>query len=87
MTIDEFKKNVAPYLKRGWVAMQPDKSWCWFENKPEAYNCQYSELREMILMSGIGWDDPNELDNYLYLSCFDIEPVKDWTKSLIEVGV
>lgn len=82
MTIDEFKKNIAPYMKEGYVAMQPDKNWCWFENRPEIYNCE----NEMVLLSGIGWEDPKELDNYLYLSCFDIEPVDNWKESLIEVG-
>lgn len=27
MTIDEFKKNIAPHMNDGWVAMDKDGSW------------------------------------------------------------
>ena len=35
MTIDEFKKNIAPYMKKGFVAMNKDETWTWFNMKPK----------------------------------------------------
>lgn len=36
MTIDEFKKNIAPYMKKGWVAMDKDNKWYFYNNKPQS---------------------------------------------------
>ena len=72
MTIDEFKKNIAPYMKKGWVAMDNDCNCFWYNTKP------------MIDIEKEEWDYN---DTYSNLSdMFNIEPVKDWTKSLIKVG-
>lgn len=72
MTIDEFKKNIAPHMKKGWVAMDKHyEYWFWHGKEPsidiDVWTC-YS---------------PNDMINLSYL--FDIEPVEDWTQSLIEV--
>lgn len=75
MTIDEFKKNIAPHMKKGWVAMDQNKKWCFYNKKPSI-----SETSRMWL--------PNVEDSYVKLkTLFIIKPVDDWTKSLIEVGV
>ena len=29
MTIDKFKKNIAPYMKKGWIAMDDNGVWNW----------------------------------------------------------
>ena len=71
MTIEEFKKNIAPYMRKGWVAMDTDNSWWWFDTKPST---------EIINEQ---WINMSEARN---LAAFTIEPVEDWTKSLIEVG-
>ena len=71
MTIDEFKKNIAPYMKKGWVAMDENGLYCYYNYKP-VLNC-------------LTW--LNIKGDYIELTCFDIKPVKDWIKSLIEVGV
>lgn len=34
MTIDELKKNIAPYMRKGWVAMDKDGCWSFYEGKP-----------------------------------------------------
>ena len=70
MTIDEFKKNIAPYMKRGWVAMERDGTWEYSRKKPK-------------IISGMGscWDRGFRLDDW-----FNIEPVDNWKESLIEVG-
>ena len=34
MTIEEFKKNIAPHMNKGYVAMDKDGSWWWFNVKP-----------------------------------------------------
>lgn len=74
MTIDEFKKNIAPFMRPGYVAMDKDGMWWWYTYKPICY------------LSGEVWR-ANKNSDYTYLSyAFNIEPVEDWTKSLIEVG-
>lgn len=70
MTIDEFKKNIAPYMNKGWVAMDESRKYFHYTNKP------ILDYQVWIIDKG----------NYNELSCFDIDPVEDWTKSLIEVG-
>lgn len=72
MTIDEFKKNIAPHMRKGWVAMDKNNSWYWYSKKP----VQKEDNRWV-----------SNINNTAYLSLgFDIEPVNDWTESLIEVG-
>ena len=73
MIIDEFKEKVAPYMKKGYVAMDKDNTWCYFTKKPFTYK------------NAIVWF-PDVNDEDMILSMFNIEPVEDWTKSLIEVG-
>lgn len=72
MTIDEFKKNIAPHMKKGWVAMDKNEYWFWHGIKPSIDIDLWSCYNPIYMM------------NLSYI--FDIEPVEDWTKSLIEVG-
>ena len=37
MTIDEFKKNIAPYMKKGWVAMDKSECWSFYEGQVSGY--------------------------------------------------
>ena len=75
MTIDEFKKNIAPYMRKGWVAMDKMGWWNWFEKKPKK-----SSLFDNF------WEEQQNGDIVELYLIFNIEPVEDWTKSLIEVG-
>lgn len=34
MTIDEFKKNIAPHMNKGWVAMDESGKYFHYTNKP-----------------------------------------------------
>lgn len=80
MTIDEFKKNIAPYMKKGWVAYRMDfikRGWVFFKERPEL-------VRAMI---GVGVHFSYWYGDYTPLDMFDIEPVDDWKESLIEVGI
>ena len=76
MTIDEFKKNIAPYMKKGWVAMDRDCTYKFYKYKPKRndilgqWRCRYSYTI---------------LDRIFTIA--PTNPVDDWTKSLIEVGV
>ena len=72
MTIDEFKKNIAPHMNKGYVAMDKSGKYFHYTNKP------ILDYQVWIINNG----NYNELSDI-----FNIEPVKDWTKSLIEVGV
>ena len=73
MTIDEFKKNIAPHMNKGYVAMDNDCIYFWYNTKP------------MIDIEKEEWDYDDTCHGLSDM--FNIEPVKDWTKSLIEVGV
>lgn len=65
-------EQLLPLLKRGWVAMDKNQSWWWFEKEPFASNdtnqwlCDCTDVKE--------------------LTAFDIEPAKDWTKSSMRCG-
>ena len=72
MTIDEFKKNIAPHMKKGYVAMDNDCNYFYYNTKP------------MIDIEEEEWDYDDTCSGLFNM--FNIEPVKDWTKSLIEVG-
>lgn len=62
MTIDEFMQDIAPKMRPGWIAMQPDNNWCWFSEKPEPYICNNEKIMKVIINSGCGWDIPDKLD-------------------------
>ncbi len=70
MTIDEFKKDIAPHMNDGWVAMNEDGLYCYYIYKPVL------DCRTWLDNSG----------SYIELTCFNIKPVRDWSRSLIKVG-
>lgn len=72
MTIDEFKKNIAPHMNKGYVAMDNSCEYFYYNTKP------------MIDLEKEEWDYDDTCSNLFYI--FNIEPVEDWAKSLIEVG-
>ena len=67
-------EQLLPALKKGWVAMDSNGWWFWFNRKP-SINEEYGQ-----------WQSKNaqyvDLD-LLFLK--DIAPVEDWKKSLIRV--
>ena len=73
MTIEEFKKKIAPHMKHGWVAMDECGLWYYFEYEPDA--CLHSWERRVHFSETVCLN-----------TLFKIEPVKDRTRSLIEVG-
>ena len=60
-------KVLLPLLKKGWVAMDKDGSWCWYKEKPQ-----------------INLDLWKSNSFYIFLSCFNIKPAKNWEESLQE---
>lgn len=79
MTIEEFKKNIAPYMRHGWIAYRVDffkREWVFFKERPE--------LIEAMIAIGIHYTFWH--GDYESLEMFDIEPVNNWKESLIEVG-
>lgn len=70
--------DLLPLLRKGWVAMQPDGTWAWFDLKPSIYNCRFYEYW-YIPMRG--------RDAFCVLSrTFNIAPFEgDWKDSLMEV--
>ena len=63
-------QDIIPFMKKGWVAMDRNKQWWFFEIKPK--------LTRNVWLS-------NGEENYLN-EVFDIAPADDWKKSLIKVG-
>ena len=74
MTIDEFMRDIAPKMRKGWVAMEENGIWNWFNNEPTAFKNE--------------WIYGLEIDNYHtnLTDIFDIAHVDDWTQSLRKVG-
>lgn len=77
MTIEDFKKNVAPYMKKGYVFMEQDGTWKFSRTKPTLIGAYRPDNHIKCLC----WDRGFRLDDW-----FDIEPVENWKESLIEVG-
>ena len=65
-------QDLIPFMKDVYVAMDECGKWFWFKHKPHRIGAVW--VREKIEHQ---WGD---------LSCFDIAPADDWTKSLIKVG-
>lgn len=64
-------KDLIPLLNEGWVAMDYTGDWYWFADKPK-------------IIDGLWRSD--YVSQCLNEHAFDIEPVKDWKKSLRKVG-
>ena len=71
MTIDEFKKDIAPHINKGYVAMDKSGKYFHYTNKP-------------ILDHQVWTTNKGNYNELSYM--FNIEPVEDWAKSFIEVG-
>ena len=65
-------QDITPFMKKGWVAMDDDGLWRWYEDKP-------------IALCG-AWLRPSMNCKVCKLESFDIDPADDWSKSLIKVG-
>lgn len=63
-------KDLIPLLHTGWVAMDQFNNWYWFADKPK-------------ILDGL-WRS-NYVRQHLNYRAFDIEPVKDWKRSLRRV--
>ena len=68
--------DITPFMKKGWVAMDKDGCWCWYEKKPKI--CKGDKM-----WNNPNWGDCYEIDFYIFK---DIAPADDWTQSLIKVG-
>ncbi len=66
-------KVLLPLLKKGWVAMDENGDWYWYEKKPR------------ILSTSSSW----YLVNFCYriLYGFNIKPAENWKDSLMECGL
>lgn len=76
MTVDEFMRDIAPKMRKGWIVMDCAERWFWEKYKPT------------LLVSVASWRANNrDCDEEVCLSdCFDIAPVDDWTQSLRKIG-
>ena len=63
-------KELIPFMKDGWVAMDKSGEWYWYDATPEL-------LTEKWICGQRG--------NVLEMLPFNIVPAEDWTKSLIKV--
>ena len=60
-----------PLLKKGWVAMDEDGTWYWYEKKPR--------------ISYVNW--VVEICLFRTLDGFNIKPAENWEESLMECGL
>lgn len=67
-------KELIPFMKNGWVAMDKNENWCWFGHKPVIH---FGDINK--------WLRADINDNWCYIESFNITPVSDWTKSLIKI--
>lgn len=71
-------QELIPFMKKGWVAMDKDGYWYWFEEEP------HCDIEEEIWMLHC-CQSPIHEEICLPVCMSTIKPVKDWTKSLIKV--
>lgn len=64
---------IIPLLKKGWVAMDDDGAWYWFQEKP----LKDYDVREWYVNTG----------KWSRLIDFRLKPVKGWEESLRECGL
>ena len=64
-------KVLLPLLKKGWVAMDEDGTWYWYEKKPR--------------ISYVNW--VVEICLFRTLDGFNIKPSENWEESLMECGL
>lgn len=74
MTIEEFMRDIAPKMNKGWVAMDEDKDWFWYSEEPVKY-----------WFEGY-WNACIDTPVFRLNDIFDIASVDDWTQSLRKVG-
>ena len=68
-------QDIIPFMKDGWVAMDSNCEWGWYDKKP------------VIDKEILQWSLNDEGESYEMLNIpFDIAPADDWTKSLLKVG-
>lgn len=77
MTIDEFMTDIAPKMLPGWVAMDRNSDWHYFERKP--YIPASGRVSRWVMRRS----SPYNIKS-LYMFC--ISRVDDWTQSLRKVG-
>ena len=65
--------ELIPCLKDGWVAMDEDKRWFWYAQKPN-----------LLKINGI-WKTISSSTCELTIEAIDIVPALDWTESLIKI--
>ena len=70
-------QDIIPFMKKGWVAMDEDGRWCWYDRKPTK-----------DLLNRMWWKKKKKSDwhGFSEIKAFDIAPADDWTKSLIKVS-
>lgn len=61
-------KELIPFMKDGWVAMEEDERWFWYDEMPFIED-------EMWVFEG---------SSCASLGAFNIAPVKNWRESLIK---
>lgn len=61
-----------PLLKKGWVAMDKNRDWFWFKEKPYIEKYYYS------------WNSGSPVS---FIGGFNIKPVENWEESLQECGL
>ena len=69
-------EDLIPLLKEGWVAMDSNGIWLWYDRKP---------IKDSL--DGMRWllNEKSDWHGFSELEAFDIAPAEDWTQSLIKI--
>lgn len=69
-------QDITPFMKKGWVAMDSNGNWLWYDRKPKKDS-----------FDRMGWIENEKSDwhGFSELEAFDIAPADDWRKSLIRI--
>ena len=66
--------NITPLLKSGYVAMDKNGDWCWYEEEPH------------ISDVGSYWTAKCACETFKDFGCLrEVEPAEDWKQSLIKI--
>lgn len=73
MTLEEFKRHIAPHMSHGWVAMDKRGDWFWYSGNVRRIDDEWIGHGGTIITR--------------MFKFFAVEQPKDWEETCFEVGV
>jgi hypothetical protein len=57
-----FNQATITFLKPGWLAMEQDGTWFWYQSEPRVFGVFWSSGGEVMKLNGLNWPKPNVTD-------------------------